>query len=56
MDSQGNPIVPPPPPQNLPNEDFDSLVPIGGGRGTVTTPELGEYDHEWTDKNKDPAE
>ena len=56
MDAQGDPMVPPPPPQNLPNEDFDSLVPIGGGQGTVTTPELGEYDHDWSNKNKDPAE
>ena len=56
LDAQGDPMVHPPPPQNLPTEDFDSLVPIGGGRGTVTTPELGEYDQEWPKKNGDPAE
>ena len=49
-------MIPPPPLQNPPSEDFDSLVPIGGGQGTVTTPELGEYDHEWVNKKKDPAE
>ncbi len=56
MDQQGDPTIPPPPLQNPPSEDFDSLVPIGGGQGTVTTPELGEYDHEWVNKKKDPAE
>ena len=49
-------MTPPPPLQNIPSEDFDSLVPIGGGQGTVTTPELGEYDHEWASKKNDPAE
>ena len=56
MDKQGDPMIPPPPLQNPPSEDFDSLVPIGGGQGTVTTPELGEYDHEWVNNKKDPAE
>ena len=56
IDRQGDPMIPPPPLQNPPSEDFDSLIPIGGGQGTVTTPELGEYDHEWVNKKKDPAE
>ena len=48
-------MISPPPLQNPPSEDFDTLVPIGGGQGTVTTPELGEYDHEWVNKKEDPA-
>ncbi|MBH33650.1 MAG: hypothetical protein CMB75_04560 [Euryarchaeota archaeon] len=56
LDGLGGSMMPPPPPQNPSNEDYDSLVPIGGGQGTVTTPELGEYDQEWSKKTKDPAE
>ena len=49
-------MPPPPPLQNPPSEDFDRLVPIGGGQGTVNTPDLGEYDQEWTNKKSDPGD
>ena len=42
------PPPPPPPPPGADTEDFDALVPIGGGKAPVKTTELGEFDQEWS--------
>ena len=51
MDGDASWAPPPPPPPPLPSndsDDFDTLVPIGGGQGSVKTTELGEFDQDWS--------
>ena len=58
MDGDGS-WAPPPPPPPLPSndtDDFDTLVPIGGGQGSVKTTELGEFDQDWSRRTENTEE
>jgi len=50
------PIPTPPPPPGVEIEDYDRLVPIGGGQGSVKKTELGEFDQDWSKKQAQPDE